>query len=123
MEAESGIPIKKLVFGLCLVVIGVAAFLGSIDVWNVRHIGRFWPLILIALGLSGEIEAIQRRKGDGSYVLLAIGCWMLVGNFGLFGLSISRAMPVGILVAGLALVLHAIIDRPVNPQEEKDNVC
>ncbi len=123
MEAQPGIPIKKLVFGVCLVAVGVAAFLGSIDVWNVRHIGRFWPLILIAIGLSGEIEAIQRRKGDGSYILLAIGCWMLVGTFGLFGLTHSSAMPVGIVVAGAALVLHALIDRPVNQQEEKDNVC
>jgi hypothetical protein len=127
METESRIPINKLVIGLCLLAVGIGAFLGAIGALEVRGIGRFWPVILIAIGLSGQIEAIRRRKNDGSYMILAIGCWMLVGTFRLFGLHIGNAMPVGIVVVGCALVLHAIIDRPSpakasGSKEENDHV-
>jgi cell wall-active antibiotic response 4TMS protein YvqF len=122
METQPRIAINKLVFGICLVAVGLAAFLGAIDVWHIRHIGRFWPFILIALGLAGQFEAVRRRKNDGSYMLLAIGCWMLAGAFGFFGLTYSSAMPIAVVVVGFALVLHAVIDRPVHLNEEKDNV-
>jgi hypothetical protein len=123
METRPGIALHKLVLGLCLVTVGVAAFLGSIDVWNIRHFWRFWPLFLIAIGLSSEIEALGRRKGDGGYILIAIGCWMLAGSFHFMNLSMAEAMPIGIAVAGLFLVLHAVMDRPAVKGEENDNVC
>lgn len=114
---------NKLIFGLCLMAVGVVAFLGAIDVIQPHHIGRFWPLILIAIGVGGELEAIQKRKGDGSFILLAVGCWMLAGSFHLFGLSMGGAMPIGVVVAGVFVILHALIDRPAIKQQEKDNVC
>lgn len=114
---------NKLIFGLCLIAVGVTAFLGAIDVVQVRHIGRLWPLILIAIGTAGEVEALRRRKSDGSYVLLAVGCWMLVGMLRLFDLSIGGAMPIGVMVAGLFVIVHALVDRPEVKREENDHVC
>ena len=118
---------NKLIFGLLLIAVGTLAFLGSIDVIPVHHIGRYWPLILIAIGVGGELEAIHKRKGDGSFILLAVGCWMLAGTFHLFDLSIRGAMPIGVVVAGVFVILHALIDRPAvsaaNQSQEKNNVC
>lgn len=114
---------NKLIFGLCLIAVGTLAFLGAIDVIHPRHIGRYWPLILIAIGVGGELEAIQKRKANGSYILLAVGCWMLAGTFHLFGLSIHGAMPIGVVVAGVFLILHALIDRPAIKTQENDHVC
>jgi hypothetical protein len=119
---ESRIAISKLVFGIFLVVGGVAAFLGSIDVWHVHHIARFWPLILIAIGVANEIEAIRDRRGDGGYILIAIGVWMLVGSLHLFDLSFGEAMPIGIAIAGLGIVFHALFDRPSTKGKENDHV-
>jgi hypothetical protein len=119
---QPGVAVGKLIFGLCLLVVGVAAFLGAIDAWNARHYWKFWPLLLVVIGLGNEAEALRRRKSDGSYVLVAIGCWLLVGMFHLFGLSIREAIPVGLVVAGLGVVLHALVDRPVISEKEKDNV-
>ena len=118
---------NKLIWGLLLIGVGTLLFLGAIDVIHPRHIGRYWPLILIAIGVGGELEAIQKRKGDGSFVLLAVGCWMLAGTFHLFGLSIGGAMPIGLVVAGVFVILHALIDRPTAAaaieREENDHVC
>lgn len=117
-----GVAVGKLIFGLCLVVIGTAAFLGAIEAWNARHFWKFWPLLFIVIGLGNEAEALRRRKSDGSFVLIAIGCWLLAGTFHLFGMTIGDAIPVGLVVAGLGVVLHAIVDRPTVTEKEKHNV-
>jgi hypothetical protein len=110
----------KLVVGLVLLVVGVASFLQSADLWDSRSLWSYWPLILIAIGAANETDAIRRRKSDGSYVLLGIGVWMLAGSFGLFGLSWSEAFPLAIVVAGLGVLLHAIIDVPT-PEKENNH--
>jgi len=109
----------KLVVGLVLLVIGVATFLESANLWDSGSLWSYWPLILIAIGAANELDAIRRRKSDGSYVLLGIGIWMLAGSFGLFGLSWAEAFPLAIVVAGLGVLLHAIIDVP-SPQEKEN---
>src|SRR5687768_16504872 len=108
----------KLVVGLVLLVVGVATFLEAVDLWDSGSLWSYWPLILIAIGGANEIDAIRRRKSDGSYVLLGIGVWMLAGSFGLFGLSFGEAMPLAIVVAGLGVLLHAIIDVPATQEKE-----
>lgn len=102
----------KLVIGVALIAVGIAGFLGALDVFHIRDVWRLWPLILIVIGLANEAEAIRNRRSDGGWVLLAIGIWFLIGNFHLFGLSHGRAMPVAVVVAGASIALHAIIDRP-----------
>jgi len=108
----------KLVVGLVLLVVGVATFLEAVDLWDSGSLWSYWPLILIAIGGANEIDAIRRRKSDGSYVLLGIGVWMLAGSFGLFGLSFGEAMPLAIVVVGLGVLLHAIIDVPGTQEKE-----
>jgi len=105
-------PVGKLVVGLMLLGAGVAMFLDAIDAWEIGMLWRYWPLILIAIGLANAYEALRRRQGDGSYFLIGVGVWMLVGSFNLFGLSYAGAFPLGIIVVGLGSVLHAIIDVP-----------
>lgn len=111
-------PIEKLVVGLVLLGAGVAALLDAIDVWEIGMLWRYWPLILIAIGAANAYEALRRRNGDGSYFLLGVGIWMLVGSFNLFGLSYGSAFPIAIIVVGLGAVVHAIVDVP---QATKEN--
>jgi EamA domain-containing membrane protein RarD len=102
----------KLVIGIALIAVGIAGFLGALDIFHIRDIWRLWPLVLIVIGLANEAEAIRNRRSDGGWVLLAVGTWFLVGNFHLFGLSHGRAMPIAVVVAGASMALHAVIDRP-----------
>jgi hypothetical protein len=114
------IAADKLIIGVALVGAGIAGALGVMDVLHVRDIGRLWPVILIVIGLAGEAEAILKRRSDGSWVLLALGVWFLIGNFHFFGLSHGRALPVAISIAGAAIALHAVIDAPPAATETHD---
>jgi hypothetical protein len=70
-------------------------------------------ILLIALGLSHEIDAIRHRRRQSGYILLAVGVWMLIGTQHFFDLSVRSAFPIGIVVVGLGVLLHALIDPPV----------
>jgi hypothetical protein len=110
--ARPKIAIDKLVVGVVLLAVGVIAFGVSIDLWDHFRWGRLWPLILIVIGLAGELQAFRDRRSDGNSFLLAVGVWMLAGTLHLFGLTIRTAFPLGVVVIGLLLALHAIVDLP-----------
>ncbi|HEX7831725.1 MAG TPA: DUF5668 domain-containing protein [Thermoanaerobaculia bacterium] len=118
---QQKIPIDKLVIGLVLIVVGVAGFLGTIDVLHFRDIWRLWPVLLIAIGLGNEVESIRNRRNNNGWILIAIGTWFLIGNFDIFGLSHGRAFPVVIVIAGASMALHALIDRPAVAAKENDH--
>ena len=103
------VPAGKLVFGIVLLAVGVLAFVDAIDLWEPRELWRYWPVILIVLGVSQEIDVLRTRRGDGGFVLIAIGVWMLAATQHFLGLDYASAFPLGIAVAGLGIILHALL--------------
>jgi uncharacterized membrane protein HdeD (DUF308 family) len=115
-----GIPLGKFAWGLVLLVAGLVAFTDAIDLWNPREIWRFWPLALIAVGIAGEVDALRQRKSNGSFIILAVGVWQLAATQRFLGLHYGSAMPLGIAVVGLGLILHALIDVPRTKENDRD---
>jgi hypothetical protein len=115
----------KLVFGLALVTVGLLAFFDAIDFGTPDRLWRLWPLVLIALGLASEIDALRVRKNEGGGFLLGVGVWFLAGMQHWFGLTVRTAFPLGVVVLGASLVLHAIVDLPETKEsketEEKED--
>ena len=93
----------KLMGGVVLLAIGIAGITHTREVW------QYWPLLLIFLGLGQEADALRTRRGDGGFFLIAIGVWMLAGSLELFGLSYRSAFPLAIVMAGIGMVLHALL--------------
>ena len=109
---DGHIPLGKLAWGIALLLVGLLSFTDYLDMFDLREIWRFWPLFLIFIGVSSEIDSLRQRKAGGGYILVAIGVWMLVGNHHFWGLSHRGAFPLGIAVAGLGVISHALVDEP-----------
>jgi hypothetical protein len=118
-QPEPRISAGKLVFGIALLAVGILTFVDAIDVWEPRELWRYWPVILIVLGVSNEIDAIRTRKGDGGYILIAIGVWMLAATQGFLGLDYRSAFPLGVVVAGLGIIFHALLGVEGKKKEKK----
>jgi Domain of unknown function (DUF5668) len=118
---ETKIPVGKLAWGLVLLAIGTLTFLETVDLFDSRPLWNWWPLLLIFLGAAGEIDALRHRRSDGSYITLGVGLWMLAGSQELFGLTYGTGFPVAVVVAGLGIVVHAIVDKPASSQKETGN--
>jgi hypothetical protein len=112
-------PVHKLILGLLLLTAGVLAFIDAVDLWNPRDLWRWWPLGLIILGLSSEIDALKARRDDGGSLMIGFGLWMLAGMQHIFGLGFRTGLPLGIAVVGLFVALHALVDKPA-PQQKKE---
>jgi hypothetical protein len=107
----------KLVIGAGLLFIGLVSFTDAIDLWEVGDIVRLWPLIPIVAGLASEADALRARRDDSGYLLVGFGVWMLAGTQRFMDLNYATAMPLGIAIAGLGLVIHALVDRPTAKKE------
>ena len=113
------LSVGKLVFGIVLVAAGVLAFVDAIDLWDSREIWRYWPVVLIAVGVSNEIDTLRtRRGGGGGFVLVAVGVWMLASTQAFWGLTFKTAFPLAISVVGLGMILHALLG--VKDEQEKE---
>lgn len=117
---RNGISLDKLVFGAMLLIIGLLAFSSGLDLWHPRQLSKLWPLFMIAFGLAGEAEALRRRRDDGSSILLAVGVWMMAGINHWFGMNIATAMPLGLVVVGISVALHAFVDEAKERTDGRD---
>jgi hypothetical protein len=118
-EPQGGIAAGKLVFGLILLAIGILTFADFTHVIDYSEIWRYWPVLLILAGIGHEIDALRERRSGGGFVLMAIGTWLLVSQNRIFGLHYRSALPLALTVAGLGMVVHAIIDIP-RPRKERN---
>lgn len=112
--------------GVLLVGLGAAMFLDRTDMFRM-NVGRLMaPFVLIALGSAivldrggfvaergravdddGRPCRIRRRGGPfGGLWLIGIGCWMLVSQTHLFGLTYDTSWPLFIILAGVMIVFR-----------------
>ena len=117
---EKRIPVGRLTVGIVLLVLGIVGFTDAIDLWEPRELLRFWPVALIVIGVASEADAIRERRSGGGFILIAVGVWMLAATQHLFGLRFGSAMPLGVVIAGLGLVLHAIVDVPRKKENDHE---
>lgn len=119
---QNRISVGQLVFGLVLIWFGTATFLDSIDLFEIGEYWRYWPLVLILIGATSELDALIARKSGGGFVLMAVGTWFLA-RMEMFGLAREAAFPLAMVIVGAGLTLHALLDRPVAvaPKEENEH--
>lgn len=111
----------KLAGGIVLLVIGIVGFTDAIDLWDAWEVWRLWPLALIFVGVASEADALRQRRSGRGFILIAVGVWMLASTQHFFGLRMGSAMPLGIAIAGLGLVLHALVDLPQTKENDREH--
>ena len=94
----------RIVFGTVLMIVGALLALDRLELLEMGPLARFWPLALMAIGLSklwqtwGTLDT-----GSGLFMVLA-GLWFLVINFKVFGLTFHNAWPLLLVGAGITMV-------------------
>ena len=97
---------SRLIPGLVIAVLGVLLMLDNLDVFEIKQLWRFWPVILIAFGLHRLWERPVRRRGFG-FVILVIGIASQLRNLGWMPLNLSHLKqywPLILAVVGVLLI-------------------
>jgi predicted membrane protein len=112
MARERGGEISvQLVMGLFIIALGMLFFLDRLDILEARAYLRYWPVVLIAVGIA---QLPRARSGIGlatSLFWIIVGGWLLLGNLRLITLTFRDAWPALLIVVGGLLVWQAVSGR------------
>ena len=95
------------VIGLLLAAAGVVLQLTTLDLIDIRwrtlwSLWRFWPVILIAVGVSMMIR--QRDNMIGGAVVASLGVYFLASNFYVIDFEIWRLWPIAVIALGFSMM-------------------
>jgi predicted membrane protein len=98
---------SNIVFGLILVTVGVLFLLRNFDVLYIRNIWQYWPLLLIAAGLS---KVLWGRAEERTFGLVAtfIGSVFLARTVFDVDVNLGQLWPVILVIVGVSTVLRAM---------------
>jgi predicted membrane protein len=96
----------QLILGLAIMLLGMLLVLENFGVLEPRRIVRFWPVVLIGVGLMRLYHSVRSRTRPMGHVLLLAGVGLLLVNLGV--LRVSQALAVFLLGAGGLMAFRAI---------------
>lgn len=98
----------KFLIAVFLICAGALLFLENIGLIAVRDIWAYWPLILVALGVS---RLASHSGGAGRFrglILIVVGIGLLASNFGFLFLAADFAWPILLIAIGAAILLKTL---------------
>ena len=113
VERPAPFPTTRLIIGIFLAALGVLMALDNLNVIDADSILRFWPLLLIAIGIAKINDETSRGLGGAAIVA---GVILLVWTTHFIRFSIFDLWPLLIVAAGVVIVAQAIGYRPSMPE-------
>jgi hypothetical protein len=92
----------RLFVGLGFLAAGVLLALDRFTQVDIGPLWRFWPLVLVAFGLSRILQPGEGR--GGGLIPLGIGIWLLGNNFGWWYLRFNDIVPFLVILVGLLIL-------------------
>ncbi|HEU5182248.1 MAG TPA: DUF5668 domain-containing protein [Candidatus Polarisedimenticolia bacterium] len=118
-ELRSPRNAARLFAGLVILCLGALALLNNFDVIHVANIWRFWPLVLIAVGMAKMLRP-QGTPGRFAGVVFAIvGLWLLLQNIGVWHYSLWNLWPILVVLVGVRLIWGGMGRSPIGPPPDE----
>jgi len=89
--------------------IGILLLLRNMDIPFAQDLWRFWPGILIALGLVNLVEARHNGSQLAGGVLVGVGALLLANTLGFLHLSWHDSWPLILIGAGLVMLYTRLV--------------
>ena len=98
--------------GLLLLIIGMVFLLGNMGMVDTGAIFRFWPVILIAVGLFKLVESGDDYGHSSGIFWIVVGGLFLIGNLGILPIRFRDFWPVVLIGIGALLLWRSTLARP-----------
>ena len=95
-----------LIPGLVMIAVGTAFLLERFDFLSMRQVWRFWPMIVIAIGLG---SLLRPEGGRRSVFLLLVGVWLQISVLELWGLDFGDSWPLLIIFVGASFIFDSLV--------------
>jgi hypothetical protein len=106
-DQKEGVRVRPgvLAAGAVLMAIGIGSLLDSYGVLSIHPSRLIGPFVLIALGTS-TLFTERRRGAFGSAWLIGVGCWLLISQTNMFGLTFGTSWPLLLILAGALISIR-----------------
>jgi len=108
-----------IVVGSLLLLAGAALLLENFGVTEIGPLWRFWPLILIGLGIARISNAASRREEGAGIWLLLLGIWFTISIFHVGGLTFGDTWPAIFIALGVSMIWKSLPGVPTMHQEKE----
>ncbi len=96
----------QMIFGLILSFFGVLLLLDNVDIIDVGW--RFWPFIIVFLGLYKLLNAENGWRSGSGLWLIFLGLWLSVSVNHIFGLHFRDTWPILIIGWGVSILWRSL---------------
>lgn len=101
----------RLVIGLAVMLAGFLLALDSLGFADAGYVFRFWPLALVAVGITKLLSGAAERSG--AFLLIVLGAGLLALNLG--WLSFPRVAAIVLFLVGAHIAWKALVPRAEAP--------
>jgi len=104
-------PGRHLVAGVIFVAIGVVFLLGNMGVLDADRILRYWPVILVAIGVFRLVEAGPNYRQSSGIFWLVTGGLLLMGSLGILRVGMRDFWPLLLIGFGSLMLWRTVLAR------------
>lgn len=97
----------RFVFGMAIIALGAVLLLGRLDIIDSDRVIRFWPLVLVVLGLIKLVQPSPASGRTGGIILTLVGVFMLLLTTDLLRLDFDVFLPLALILVGAWIVIRA----------------
>lgn len=109
MTAETASRITgRVVLGAVLILFGIVFLLDNLGVMDAGTVLRFWPLILIAIGLVKVLQPREHGHRALGVGMIAIGLFFLLQMFAVLDWDFGDLWPVVLVVLGAVVIWRSL---------------
>lgn len=98
----------RLIIGLGILALGLLWTLDNLDVLESESITRWWPIVLVVIGLVQLLDRRGNASRGGPFALVVIGTLLLLNRLDLVDVSLGDLIPLAIAVLGAKLIWEAL---------------
>ncbi|MGH7729876.1 MAG: LiaI-LiaF-like domain-containing protein [Candidatus Eiseniibacteriota bacterium] len=111
---------RQAIAGVLLMAGGVVLLLDQFGVIEIGSMWRWWPLVLVAMGLWKISAPGVKRDVGGGLELMIFGAWILACTRHWMGLTFMNSWPLVFVGIGVKMVVKSMAPaRPPAPKNEK----
>jgi hypothetical protein len=104
---------SRLIAGGLLLILGVLFALQNLGVLRAGHLGDYWPLLLVWVGLTRMLGARRRHFASGLVVFL-MGVFFQLDRLDVIFVPMDHFWPLLLIVLGFGLIADSFVGRGRN---------
>jgi hypothetical protein len=105
----------QVIVGIAVVALGVLWTLDNIDVIETGAYWDYWPILLIALGLSHLVARAASRRPLAGLIWITVGTVLLLYNLDYIMYDVWELWPLALVIVGGSIVYNAVRSRGRKP--------